>query len=256
MFFSEENLEKLADEYSTINEKHDDLIGRYFLHKFENDRAREFAHQGLNRRLVTLKQCIHNIFAAIPPERDEIPSREERSAATINIQAFVFNAFGCLDNLAWIWVKETDLTMENGSDLPNGYVGLREKNKLVRASFSPEFREYLKSRDKWIGNLEDFRHALAHRIPLYIPPHCVLEDNQGAYEDLEQKISQCVDVDERRRLESQKMELCEFRPIMLHSFEEKSNRVVFHAQVIADFNTIIELGQKFLEELEIHREAG
>tara|TARA_R110000787_G_scaffold1497_6_gene6261 strand:- start:31356 stop:31796 length:441 start_codon:yes stop_codon:yes gene_type:complete len=142
--------------------------------------------------------------------------------------------------------------MVNGSDLPNVYVGLREKNKLVRASFRPEFREYLKSIDKWIGNLEDFRHALAHRIPLYIPPYCIPEDNRDAYEHLEKQKFQCSSA-EWERLDAEQMELCHFAPIMQHSFGEKSRPIVFHAQVIADFNTIIELGLKILEELTIKK---
>ena len=36
---------------------------------------------------------------------------------------------------------------------------------------------------------------------------------------------------------------------MTHSFTENANRIVFHPQLLADFNTIDELGRKMLEEL-------
>ncbi|MCF8468750.1 MAG: hypothetical protein K9G33_15225 [Sneathiella sp.] len=255
MVFSEEDIEKFAEGYAKINEKYDDLIGRYFLHKFENDRAREFAYHGFSRRLKMLKQCIFNIFAAIPPERETIPTKDELSNATINLQAFVFNVFGCLDNLAWIWVEETELKKENGESLPKGYVGLRAENKSVRGSFRPDFQKYLKSMDEWMGNLEDFRHALAHRIPLYIPPHCVSEDKQDAYDSLERQKRECSDPAVWDRLEAEQMELCNFRPIILHSFEENSNRIYFHPQAIADFNTVVEMGEKILEEL-AHKKSG
>jgi hypothetical protein len=43
----------------------------------------------------------------------------------INIQAFVFNVFGSIDNLAWIWVQEKSLAKEDGSAIPSAWVGLR-----------------------------------------------------------------------------------------------------------------------------------
>src|SRR5712671_1522714 len=88
----------------------------------------------------------------------------------ICIQAFTFNAFACLDNLAWIWVCEKKLTTEQGDPIPAGKVGLGKKCKLVRRSLPADIRKYLKSLDAWFDHLENFRHALAHRIPLYIPP--------------------------------------------------------------------------------------
>jgi hypothetical protein len=36
----------------------------------------------------------------------------------------VFNAFGCLDNLAWIWVHEKELKGQDGNDLKAQWVGL------------------------------------------------------------------------------------------------------------------------------------
>lgn len=40
-----------------------------------------------------------------------------------------------------------------------------------------------------------------------------------------------------------------FRPLIQHSFEEKAVPFVFHAQMLADFNTIEEVGRKMIEEL-------
>jgi hypothetical protein len=51
--------------------------------------------------------------------------------------------------------------------------GLRKTNTTVRVSFSVEFQEYLKGLNGGFENLGDFRHALAHRIPLHTPPYSV-----------------------------------------------------------------------------------
>jgi hypothetical protein len=43
-----------------------------------------------------------------------------------------------------------------------------------------------------------------------------------------------------------------FSPVMTHSFGENTNHIVFHAQILADFNTVEELGRIMLEELDIY----
>lgn len=50
---------------------------------------------------------------------------------------------------------------------------------------------------------------------------------------------------------AEQRKLCFFRPWMTHSFLEKLPQAVFHPQLLADFNTIIELGGKMADELDI-----
>ena len=45
--------------------------------------------------------------------------------AATAIQAFTMNAFGCLDNIAWIWVYEKDIKSGDGTELQRKNVGLR-----------------------------------------------------------------------------------------------------------------------------------
>ena len=52
------------------------------------------------------------------------------------------------------------------------------------------------------------------------------------------------------RLQAEQDSLMTFRPWMTHSFEEKAGVVHFHRQLLADFNTIDELGRKMLVELD------
>jgi hypothetical protein len=78
------------------------------------------------------------------------------------IQAFVMNCFGCLDNLAWIWVLEKDVKGKGGRELQPTDVGLGKK--YVLNSFSRQFRDYLDRRRDWFANLIGFRDSLAHRI--------------------------------------------------------------------------------------------
>ena len=47
--------------------------------------------------------------------------------AAIAIQAFTMNAFGCLDNIAWILVYEKDIKNSDGTELNPKDVGASEK---------------------------------------------------------------------------------------------------------------------------------
>ena len=253
MIFSDEALKELQDEYQTVFCKYQELMNSYLVRNYLNARAQEFARHGFSRRLKTLARCIDRIFEILPPDRIELPTNDELSDAAINIQAFVINVFGCMDNLAWIWVLERDLRRDDGSPIPNSWVGLRQNNDFVCGSLSPEYQTYLEGLNQWNGNLENFRHALAHRIPLYIPPYVVPEAKTEDYLGFEELMTEALrqgDLAEHSRLSDEQNALCEFRPYMTHSFEEEANFVVFHAQLLADFNTIYELGQKMLEELD------
>ncbi|MBI3452141.1 MAG: hypothetical protein HY057_04785 [Rhodospirillales bacterium] len=57
------------------------------------------------------------------------------------------------------------------------------------------------------------------------------------------------DFTEYHRLLDEQMALGKFTPIMTHSFEEQAELIVFHAQLLTDFNTVHGLGNKFLQEL-------
>jgi hypothetical protein len=60
---------------------------------------------------------------------------------------------------------------------------------------------------------------------------------------------QRYDFKEHEKLSAAQKKLIFFRPWMTHSFSEKAKHVVFHPQLLADFNTIDELGRKMLDEL-------
>lgn len=253
MNFSSAQVNELQNERAVVAERCQRLTEKYLVRTYADRRAREFATHGLSRRLKTLTRCIDNVFSLLPPDRHDLPQRDELTDAVINIQAFVFNVFGVTDNLAWIWVHEKQLRKPDGAPIPDVRVGIRETNDLVRASFSNEFQEYLKKLDAWFKLLENFRHALAHRIPLYIPPSVVPFANADAFREFEAKISQAIVAGEyalSERLQAEQDNLGTFRPCMTHSFEEEANIIFFHAQLLADFNTVDEIASKMLIELD------
>lgn len=121
----------------------------------------------------------------------------------------------------------------------------------MRGTLSKDLQDYLAALDAWFCHLANLRHALAHRIPLYIPPYVIEEKDEPAYRQFEEKMADAAkrgDFKEYDRLSAEQLRLGRFRPWIQHSFEEKARPVVFHAQMLADFNTVDELAQKMLGE--------
>ena len=152
----------------------------------------------------------------------------------MNLQAFVFNTFGSLDNIASIWTFEKDVKGPDRKPIPRKFVGLGPRNTLVRESLSADFQTHLKTLDEWFGILQDFRHALAHRIPLYIPPYIISEEKSAEYNDLDAKKYATKNVEEYQSITTEQLKLVKFAPWMQHSYQEGSKQIVFHPQVLRD----------------------
>jgi hypothetical protein len=102
MYFKPDQLVELKEGYQTVNPAYERLMGEYLSLRLTNEAAYEYVRHGFVRRLGTLKRCIENVYSTYPPERSDKPPRDECLDLAINLQSFVFNVFGCIDNLAWI----------------------------------------------------------------------------------------------------------------------------------------------------------
>lgn len=261
-FFDASQLDQIGSEYVKVHEKYKGLLLRYLNLNLKDETATEYCRHGFLRRLRILKRCIENIYTICPPEKlGKFLKDDDLLDITIYLHSFMFNVFGCLDNLAWIWVSENQLKDKNDCPLKKTKVGfMSEKdNNIVRKSFSKNFQNYLNGGlatwyDKY---LIEYRHALAHRIPLYIPPTCLNSQEVNKYENLEKQKSEATKQDNLqllRQINGEQDRLGKFVPLMKHSYGENSRPVVFHAQILADWNTIVEVAEKFLNEFSFKKE--
>ena len=249
MYFSADAIAEMAAAYQALDEKEDALVSSFITRKFKNDIAKEFAQHGVARRLRTLTSCIKNVFNALPPESDTLPGRNDLIDATINIQAFIINAAGLLDNLAWVWVHENDVRNYDGSALKKLQISLT--NKVIRQTFSTEFQNCIQQNRKWIKNLRTFRDPLAHRIPLYISPYQVPVQNTEKYLEIDRQKTLTKTNEEWEKLDAEQKKLVVFQPHIRHSlFEKGGYSLVFHPQLFADFHTIEEISYRLLGELD------
>jgi hypothetical protein len=251
-FYDHDQLTRLRDGYSSVNPAYERLMDEYLSLRLKNEAAYEYVQHGFVRRLGTLKRCIENVYSIYPPERSDKPSRDECVDLAINLQSFIFNVFGCIDNLAWIWVKEKPVNDNRGRPLRDQHVGLRSAYIAVRETFSTKFQEYLATRDGWFEYLDNYRHALAHRIPLYVAPYTLYPSKLDEHKELERRKREAH---EQRnfhlwlRLDAEQEAIGTFTPWMMHSFSEGTAPVAFHPQMLADWNTVVEMADNFRKEI-------
>jgi hypothetical protein len=251
-YFTDDHIRDLAKGRREVTTQFRDLREKFLVRNNATERGGEFIKHGFCRRLGTIVRSIDQVFEHLPPETEKIPERDEVVDATIAIQSFVMNCFGCLDNLAWIWVYEKDVRNPDGTELNPLNVGLAKKNKTVRNTFSKGFVDYLDSRQDWVDYLKGFRDALAHRIPLYIPPFIVDPKTVGEYNRLDAEAIEALrahDFEGYDKLRAEQQGYGFFRPWMTHSQTEDAPAVVFHEQLLRDYVTIDEMGRTMLDEL-------
>jgi hypothetical protein len=175
-YFSAERAQELLAGKGGVHQHFRELRDKMCMRAYKTERGAEYAKHGFCRRLETLVRSIDRVYELLPPDQDAIPERDVVVDAAIAIQAFTMNAFGCLDNIAWIWVYEKGIKNGDGTELQRKHVGLRKPR--VHNKLTKDFQAYLATKQEWFDNLVAFRDSLAHRIPLYIPPFAAARSAQ------------------------------------------------------------------------------
>ena len=217
----------------------------------KNEKAKEFLFHGVLRRLKTIERCVENIYSIFPIRRKELLSNNELSDVVINLHAFFINIFGLLDNMAWVVAHENQL----GEKIRRTSVSLYSKK--IQDILDNKFKGYLNSprMKKWHDNyLKNYRDALSHRIPLYVPPKFLSSEQIKQEQTIEKQIREAKvnhEYDEGINLLEKLDGIGSPAPAFTHSFSEPEQKlVVLHAQVITDFGTIEEVVEKFCEMFE------
>jgi hypothetical protein len=204
-------------------------------------RAIEFSQHGVARRLDLVCQCAQDVFSAIPLSGTDIPSRKQRKKAELALHGLFLHIFGCIDNIAWLLVIEKHIKRRNGKELASSQIGFGEKCEIVRSTLSPETVKLLNEYKGWFSHLESYRHSLAHRIPLYIPPYCVDPKNEEQYRITQDEYWECVRLGDHvgADLADKKMHLLgHFKPFYVHSYGENAPTMLIHPQTTVDVMTL------------------
>lgn len=248
----DEDIKEIESDLFLLKSRHANLTLRIndINKTLANETAKEYLWHGVLRRLNTIEHCVENIYSIFPLRRKDLLNRSELKDVEINLHAFFINIFGLLDNMAWVMIHENNLSES-----------IRRTNVSLYAAqtqeqFSEEFRQYLNSdrMKSWHnGYLKDFRDALSHRIPLYVPPKTLNADQKAQIDEIEQKKQEAIkrnDLEEVKILDNKIDDIGDPVAYFRHSLSETNRGMVLHAQVIGDFGTIEEIVEKFCEMFE------
>ena len=203
------------------------------------ERAREHIAYGAARRLMIITRCLKNIFTIFPVRRTKLLSDDERNDLEINLHAFLINVHGLPDNLAWAFFLERQIPMKPLD------VGLFQKKTTEQ--LPPAVQDYLGSISNWHqGYAKNYRDALAHRIPPYIPPAAWTPEHEQAFKDLHERAEEAMRKGEIKlalELHAQKHQIGIIHPAFLHSFlgERTGGPMLLHPQLIVDARTSLEI---------------
>ncbi|MFT2212357.1 hypothetical protein ACLJYM_10760 [Rhizobium giardinii] len=251
--YSEKSLNELAEAREKWLARNDELMEEVVKRSYRTAVATEYAQHGLARRLKSLSHNSTRLFELIPPDIETAPTLDITLDATAFVHSFISNTYGAIDNLARIWCHEKGVKNGKGKPIADGHIGLRQGNTTVRESLSQEFQDYLTKSDPWFEYLENYRHAVAHRIPIYIPPKTLNKEQIAESERLEIEGAEALkagDTDKYWLLFGEQRKLGEFKPYMMHSFGERAKPVAIHGQMVCDMATVVEIGELMLKELD------
>lgn len=128
----------------------------------------KFAYYGIGRRLGILRQCVINIFTIRPVDKVELPTDTELTNLTINLHSFYFNLYGVLENLARLYALKIGFESKYPREL-----SFFDDNKKLLKTLPDDIRKQYNKHRKWLKDLCDMRHPLAHQEPFYIPAFAV-----------------------------------------------------------------------------------
>jgi len=242
--FTDKALEEITTAYSEIRYKYIELFIEItsFAERLRNERAKEFMKHGVARRLSLLYRCVENIFELFPPDRIEILEHNDRLDVEVNLHAFMINVYGIIENIGLSIAHENNLVgnLHHPKD-----INLFER--LFRRLLNPNLCAYLREGTitQWYNNYaKNYRDALAHRIPPYVPPAALNDEQQRRFECLGQEIKHLYEEGDFKRIEvlqDEQERLGRSNPLFVHSFSEEAKPVYLHPQLIADFRTVEEL---------------
>ena len=256
MPYTEQNLNEIHEQFLLIEDKDKDLLLKLISlqETLKQDKAREFLIQGVCRRLKIVARCLKNIFEIFPPDRQDKLTMENLSDITINLHAFFINIAGIFDNLGWVFVLENGLEGKPKNNKLNRH-GIGLFNINTQKHLNTNLVEYLNTEKikSWYENYsKNYRDALAHRIPLYIPPSILNEGEGRRFKEIENvfkilDISQPVDAEIYDNLITEQRALGDIGTYFAHSMEDNGGPVLIHPQIICDFFTVEETIDKFCE---------
>ncbi|CAK7047067.1 hypothetical protein NUK34_03995 [Kerstersia gyiorum] len=215
-----------------------------------NVQAKEYLLYGVGRRLKVLRYGLSTIFRLFPPDTAKPIASDDLEAVQAALHAFVMNLYGTFENLAWAFVCRHDIIDEIGDRRKVGmFLGATQR-------FLPQvLADYLSSKTMTAWHtqyLKNYRDALAHRIPLYIPPKTFTDVEGKRYQELVREEMECIETgrwEDLERVRDEKANLGRPCFVFWHGLfsEADSKPMQLHSQLVSDVMTILEFGPMYFQ---------
>ena len=212
--------------------------------------TREYLQRGVGRRLNVIQYSLARIYDLLPPSQTRPLPKLTLSEVQICLHAFVMNVSGIFDCWAWAFVLRHGLLKQVGGAMKVGMFLAKTQLFLPPALKTYVTTDPIKS---WhIDYLKTYRDALAHRIPLYVPPSEFTDADAQRYRELEDECAQWLlrgNPAEAERVMDEQEQLgraCLFFYQELTS-DPTSKPVWIHPQLNSDAAAVLEFGNKFYD---------
>jgi hypothetical protein len=255
MHYSDKAVNELETAHAELRLHYKELFIQTFSFagRLKNERAREYMLHGVGRRLGLLQRCVDNMFRLFPASRMEKLSDGDLLDLEINLHAFLINTYGVIENIALALAYENDLIAHSRETLNPGSCPVVQVKHMKDVNlFNKEFQSLLnrnlsaylsqESMREWYKQYaKNYRDALAHRIPPYVPPAALNDQQQRRYADLGHELSYERNLQRIEEIQHEQISLGTSNPLFIHSYSESAQALYLHPQLIVDFRTVEEI---------------
>jgi len=147
--------------------------------KLNNENARYYMLYGAGRRINMTFRGYQEIMRIAYNKRSEPLSHDEQSALSQEINIIYMNLRGILDNFAWCLLYERQPELADKIDRND--VGLFSKRFRKHFDAYSEIDDEIKVHSVWHHDVKERCDPVAHRIPLYVPPALITQEEAKTY---------------------------------------------------------------------------
>jgi hypothetical protein len=155
--------------------------------KLNNDSARYYMQYGAGRRLIMMFYSYQAVTHIAYNKRTEPLSYDEQHTLSREINIIYMQLRGVLDNFAWCLLYERQPDLEGTIRCYD--VGLFSQTFRKQCAAFSEVEDEIKVHDVWNEEVKKRRDPVAHRIPLYVPPAVITQEEAKTYHALNDRFN-------------------------------------------------------------------
>ncbi len=181
--------------------------------KLKDPSARQYLDRGVLRRVPIVRINIRSIFDyyAYSGRTEVLEWIEERPMLDMHICSFFYHCYGILDNAAWCLGHEKKFH-KLGDNRAIGFY--KEPYQKWLKDCHPKLLQVLEDQKGTYKDMENIRHAIAHRKPICVPHAITDEQKKEQVELLLEAEKHQIGSEEREELTNRAYVLGVFTPVL------------------------------------------